>query len=399
VAGSPTTTTLLTRAGAQQVTAMLRDAAGHHYYATANPGKIFTLSSRRADRGSYESEVRDATTVATWGSIRWRATSAPGGKVELMTRSGNTATPDDTWSPWSSPYTNPDGEQISSPNARYLQWRAVLTGKDVSPILTSVTAAYLERNLRPEVTAVTVHPPGTVFQKPFSTGEMEIAGYEDSPVDARPGTPPATTGTTPAATAQGPALGRRVYQKGLQTFVWKAEDQNNDRLQYDVLYRSEGETVWKALRRGVADPILVWDTSSVPDGTYVIKVVASDALSNSPGTALTGEVESSSFDIDNTPPRIEVGAARRESGGRVVVPFTVRDDQSAVQRVEYSLDANRWRVIYPKDGIPDSRIEEFEIVLEGENASRAVIIRATDAMNNASTGVGGMTPARPSAQP
>ena len=69
-----------------------------------------------------------------------------------------------------------------------------------------------------------------------------------------------------------------------------------------MLYRREGETAWKPLKRGLWDPIFVWDTTSVPDGTYVVKVSATDAPSNSPGTALVGEMESMTFDIDNTPP-------------------------------------------------------------------------------------------------
>ncbi len=56
-----------------------------------------------------------------------------------------------------------------------------------------------------------------------------------------------------------------------------------------------------------------------------------------------------------------------------------------VQRVEYSLDASRWRLVYPKDGIPDSRREEFEVTLEESEVGRSVIIRATDAMNNVAT--------------
>ena len=58
-----------------------------------------------------------------------------------------------------------------------------------------------------------------------------------------------------------------------------------------------------------------------------------------------------------------------------------------MQRVEYSLDASRWRVVYPKDGIPDSRREDFEVMLDASEAGRSVIIRATDAMNNIATAV------------
>jgi hypothetical protein len=393
LAGDPARATLVARAPARQVTSLIRDASRRIIAATSNPGKVFSLESARAGSGTYDSDVRDAGTVATWGVIRWRAAARPG-EVQVFTRSGNTATPDQTWSAWSKAYTVANGEHIVSPNARYLQWRATLKKSaapgetpvaDSGPVLTSVTAAYLPRNLRPQVTSITVHPPGTVFQRPFSTGELEIAGFEDNTSDGRnPSQPNQAAGSPPAPSA--PALGRKVYQKGLQTFVWKAEDENDDRLQYDVFYRHEGDTTWKPLKRGLWDPIVVWDTTSVPDGTYYVKVTATDAPSNSPATALVGELESVSFDIDNTPPVVEVQSATR-AGTRATVRFVVRDEQSAVLRVEYSLDASRWRVAYPVDGIPDSRREEFEVTLDDVESARSIIIRATDAMNNVATAV------------
>jgi hypothetical protein len=392
VSGEPARATLLAPAAARQVTSLLREPSGRVVGATSNPGKLFALSSSPARHGSYESDVRDAGTVASWGAIRWRA-SARDGQIQVFTRTGNTATPDETWSAWSKAYSNADGEQIVSPNSRYLQWRAVLTSAaGDGPVLTSVTAAYLPRNLRPEVTSITVHPPGTVFQRPFSTGELEIAGFEDNTSDGRQPTQPTPgpAGDRSQTNPNTPALGRRIYQKGLQTFVWRAEDQNDDRLQYDVSYRREGESAWKILKRGLWDPIFVWDTSSVPDGTYLIKITASDAPSNSPGTALVGEMESASFDIDNTAPRIEVQtparAATRSAAGNTI-SFVVVDDQSPVQRVEYSLDASRWRVVYPKDGIADSRREEFEVTIGEAEVGRSVIIRASDTMNNVATAV------------
>ena len=51
----------------------------------------------------------------------------------------------------------------------------------------------------------------------------------------------------------------------------------------------------------------------MPNGTYVVKIVASDAPSNPPGTALTGELDSRRFDIDNTPPIITVSRRRAET--------------------------------------------------------------------------------------
>jgi len=251
-------------------------------------------------------------------------------------------------------------------------------------VLTSVTAAYLPRNSRPRVTSITIHPPGTVFQRPFPTGELEIAGFEGETPDRRAAAQNAPGGINPN---QQPALGRRTYQKGLLTFVWRAEDENRDQLTYDVVYRREGETAWKPLRRGLEDAIFVWDTTSVPNGRYLVQILASDLPSNAPEAALTGSLESTTFEIDNTPPVVTVTGLRREAN-RTVIAFDVRDADSAVQKAEYSLDGDRWQTIYPKDGIADSQFEQFELAIEGDPAARGVTIRATDTLNNVTSARG-----------
>jgi len=377
LSGDPMQPTLVARALVQQVTTLLADRTGQMLFATSNPGKLLRLSAERATRGTYTSDVRDAQAVATWGAVKWQGTIPTGTRVEVSTRSGNTRTPDETWSDWSTAYSDATGSPIVSPRARYLQWRAVLTAsRDEAPILTSVTAAYLPRNSRPRVTSITIHPPGTVFQRPFPTGDPEIAGFEGDTPDRR-----AAAQNQGAAPGNAPTLGRRAYQRGLLTFVWRAEDDNRDELSYDVLYRREGDTSWKPLKRGLTDAILVWDTTSVPNGRYVVQVVVSDQPSNAPESALTASTESTTFDIDNMPPIVTVTAVRRDGTGTLVT-FDVRDADSAVQKTEYSLDGDRWHTIYPRDGIADSRREQFELRLEGDAAARGVIIRATDALNN-----------------
>jgi hypothetical protein len=385
LSGEPTTATLLMQAGAQQVTGFARDSKGHVIYATSNPGKVFRLSPQRAAEGTYTSLVRDAQTVADWGTLSWRASVPAGSQVSVFTRSGNTATPDDTWSAWSGPYAAANGDEIKSPNARYLQWKAVLAGKSASPVLTSVSAAYVQRNLRPKVTSLTVHPSGTVFQKPYPTGDPDIAGFDDQAPDRRILSATANPGGNSSA------LGRRAYQRGLQTFVWRAEDANDDDLHYEILYRREGETGWKSLKSDLEDAIFVWDTTSVPNGTYVVKVMASDEPSNTPGAALEGELESSAFDIDNGPPAVIVTSSR-PANGRTTIQFDVRDEWSTISKVEYSLDAQRWQVVYPRDGIFDARTEQFELTLDDGAAAKGLIIRAYDAKNNSATARGEVTP-------
>src|SRR6185503_9322532 len=120
--GDPLKPTLLARASAQQVTALYKDARGAVYYATANPGKLYRLTSGLAPQGTYISDVQDAKMVASWGAITWRETAAAAaaagsaGRIEVSTRSGNSETPDEAWSPWSAAYPS-SGSPISSPKA------------------------------------------------------------------------------------------------------------------------------------------------------------------------------------------------------------------------------------------------------------------------------------------
>ena len=82
---------------------------------------------------------------------------------------------------------------------------------------------------------------------------------------------------------------------------------------------------------------------------------------------------------------MQIGALRRD-GTRFIVPAEVRDADSAVTRVEYSLDAQRWQPAFPRDGILDGRQEAFEIRLDADAAGRTLVIRATDALGNVGTG-------------
>ena len=92
------------------------------YAASSNQGKLFRFGNELVSEGTFESPVRDAKLTASWGRIWWRGAGA----VEVQTRTGNGERPDATWSDWSAAYRNPEGNQISSPRARFIQWRATV---------------------------------------------------------------------------------------------------------------------------------------------------------------------------------------------------------------------------------------------------------------------------------
>src|SRR5205807_10166131 len=113
--------TLLLQSTEGQISSLIARGADV-YAASSNQGKLFRFDDVSVREGNYESPVRDAKLVASWGRIWWRGT----GPIELQTRSGNSERPDITWSDWSSAYNDATGSQIASPKARFIQWRATL---------------------------------------------------------------------------------------------------------------------------------------------------------------------------------------------------------------------------------------------------------------------------------
>ena len=114
-----------------------------------------------------------------------------------------------------------------------------------------------------------------------------------------------------------------------------------------------------------------------------MRVVASDAGANAPGQALTALRDTAPFDVDNAPPRIVVESVT-PSGNQTRVRLLVSDAQSTLERVEYRVDAERWQVAYPVDGIADEREERFELTVPAANVDR-LVLRVTDAMQNTAT--------------
>jgi len=110
--------------------------------------------------------------------------------------------------------------------------------------------------------------------------------------------------------------------------------------------------------------------------------VASDAVSNPAGLALTAEKISPPFDIDNTPPRIEHLKARVE-GGTLHVGFTAADGFSVLREASWSVDAGDWILARPADGMSDSGSEEYDLTSPSPGAGEhSIVVRVPDAAGN-----------------
>ncbi len=369
--------TLLASVRTRQVTGLVARPDGPQALVTSNPARVLALDRETAAEGTFVSEVKDAEAAAAWGRLRWEGHVPPGSEVRLETRSGNTSTPDTTWGPWTPVAPGSPVARIRSESARFLQVRLTLAAGDgASPVIEALSAAYLQRNLRPRVTSITVHPPGEVFQKPISvSGEPEILGLEPDPLEG-----PGAARRAPSA-APVTAFSRKLQQKGLQTFAWNAEDPNGDALVYDVQYRALGDQRWRPLRGGLTEAVLAWDTTAVPDGRYLVRVTASDAPDNPPSLALAAHDDSTSFQVDNAPPTLDA------SLGEGTIRATARDVGSPIRKLETSVDAGRWQEVYPTDGINDSMEEvyEFPIPAGAGAGPHVVVLRVADRLGNVAT--------------
>ncbi|MFN2516605.1 MAG: hypothetical protein ABR556_10375 [Pyrinomonadaceae bacterium] len=361
--------TLLLQSTEGQISSFL-SRSGQVYAASSNQGKLFRFGKELVAEGSYESPVRDAKLTAYWGRIWWRGS----GNVELQTRTGNGERPDATWSDWSTTYRDPNGNQISSPRARFIQWRAILRSAGVvgQTWMEDASLAYLPRNVAPEVLSIS--------SLPIGVGLQQVAQLQTDPNVESSGLDPSLFG---AVVQVAP---RRLFQRGARSFQWQAEDRNGDTLEYAIYYRPLNENAFRLLRDKLRDNFYTIDGATLADGRYIIKIVASDGPDNPLGQALSGERVSEPVDIDNTPPILRAVTPIQSGGSALRPAFDVDDATGKIRRADFSLDGAPWTPLFPEDGIADSGHERYSVELSAlAPGDHTVSLRAFDGSGNVGT--------------
>jgi len=392
----------LAKSGSAQITGIARNSTGKIFLCTANPGKVYSVGPDYEAEGTFESHSFDAQLFSKWGRIEWWSPPATEGarasahsashandpRVEFFVRSGNTEDPGREWSRWYGPYAK-SGAAMEAPSARFVQWKAVIHDGRPGDGIDWVSLAYLPRNVAPVIDGIALQDPGVRAQ-----GQSSISTNQPTPVTLKMPPSPNVSGviitqsSTPPRFEQPP---QGTLQRGYQTVLWTAHDDNDDEMRYAVYFRGENEHEWKLLKDNLEQKFYSWDTTTLPDGPYYLKIAASDTPSNPPALALKAERESERFEVDNTPPVIEnlvasphvSRASTSPSFWEALGQFTARDASSSIERAQYSIDGGEWILIAPTSSISDAPEEHYEFSLGGLSlGEHTVAVRAYDRFEN-----------------
>ncbi len=309
---------------------------------TANPAKLIKLGKTSACKGTYISDLIDAGQPAKWGKLQIEADVPRGCKVLVASRSGNVRDVNDpTFSDWTELVEVTEPIQLRCPLGRFCQYKLVLHSAEgrTTPVIREIAVASTVPNLPPTVKSVTV----SRIEAPGKTGVFKID--------------------------------------------YKAEDDNGDKLIYQIDFRKIGRTSWIELEDEIEKDDYEWDGKTVEDGRYELRVTASDARSNTTTTKLTGSRISDPVVVDNTGPAIKNVEKRidTEDGQKsVTLKLQVFDELSAIGQLQYTVDSNaEWKGTLPDDLVYDTTDEKFTIVVEELKPGEHILaIRVQDAIGN-----------------
>lgn len=369
--------------------------------------------------GTYESVVHDAGIAARWGSLRSAAAAPPGTSVEVQTRSGNVSDPDSTWSGWATPEPQAGGARIASPPARYVQYRVALKadGSAAAPMLREVAISYLPRNQAPLVSVKspaggeswarqqTVRWQATDPDKDRLSYEVYVSADNGATWTPLPEGVAATkpTAPAPAPTAPAPAAPARPRPPSVEQVTAELDKHPNlppalreailtrarqANAQYDAADQQRPSVPEvRATGAPTQETSRMVDTRQLADGSYRIKVVASDRVSN-PTDPRGAEAVSEPVTICNSPPVVLVYS----DGTRANADRTVTLSGVALQAViplsaaQYRVDGGEWQAVGAADGLFDGEMETFSLTTAPLAAGRHTIeVKAFNAAGSTSS--------------
>jgi hypothetical protein len=306
-------------------------------FTTANPAKIIKFKSTFAQTGNFQSALIDADQPAMWGKLQIDADIPADTKIMLSARSGNVGDLNDpAFSPWTEPVKISGATNIMVPLARFCQYKLILDGtENATPVVHGVAAAFAIPNLAPKIAEILIEK------------------------------------------------GSKKEEPGIFKISFKPEDDNMDKLAFNIDFRKKNRKLWINIEKDLDKPKFDWDSRTVEDGIYEFKITASDKFSNNAQTALTGSRISDSVIVDNTAPAIEKFQLKTE-GKSAMLTIKATDQLSTISSLNFTIDSNQnWNNVLPDDSVCDTLSEDFTIKTDAlEPGQHLIAVKISDAEEN-----------------
>lgn len=329
--------------------------------AQAHPGTVHEVGLFAEERPAALSPPLDAGQMVQWGRLRFSSQGQADG-LRWSARTGNHAVPDHSWSDWSAAWDDPD-HALELPAGRFLQWKVEFpSGKELA--VTGVSVSAWQDNLRPVVRDLVLEK-----VKGISLGGM-MNGSENVTQSFRSGLKAEFSRNSQRSEQADGA--RAASTRPVRVFSWQGQDPNGDRLVYRLEYATAGRQNWREIIGRTEETLGSWDTSDVPDGTYRVRVTATDDQDNPLDLALSSHAETGSITVDNTPPVIKGFTLKAKPGG-FSVQLTAEDTRSSLAGAVIQLPDGTRQRLDPVDRICDSRQEKFAATVSWPQAGLAQV--------------------------
>ncbi len=395
---------------------------------TGNIGELYTAAGentpnpdgRPTGAGTFESVIHDAKLVSQWGALRVNAALTNGAKMAVATRTGNVAEPDATWSDWKAAAPVGGNEnRITSPPARFIQYRLTLipasgssgvsaanmAGVD-APSVREVSLSYMPRNQAPRVGFASpqggerwaksqtvrwlgLDPDGDTlsYELYYSNDGVNWKSLPNAAAasTSSAATPAAVAASGASGSAAAPALSLDEIQKRLEA---QNAPESVRRMVLESAQRRMAANGGSSNAGGIGsrETSKTWDTKTLPDGAYWLKVVASDYASN-PSDPQTAQAISEPFVICNSLPQLTLsGTPLLGADRRVTLSGSASQGLITITAVQYRIDGGDWLAAVARDGLFDSTNEGFGLTtLPLTPGKHTIEVAAFNAANNKAT--------------
>lgn len=291
-----------------------------------HPARVVKLEPNYAQKGYFISKVFDTKNFSTWGIPMIDKIVNPSTELNIYTRSG--AVEDESlWEDWIM-----SNLKINCKPNHFIQYKAELlsSGKN-TPIFVGVSIPYVQKNIAPKIISI-----------------------------------------------------KDNYNKDYVKISWNADDENSDKINYDIYIAPKNEKWVKLNTEAITDTDYKIYYNLFPAGIYRVKIEASDSIANANSVAKTDvKIYQNDVYIDGTAPVIS-GLKQSFKNGKTTINFKASDAMIPINHAYYNINGDEWVSINPDDAIFDSNEESFTVELKLETPT-FVQVKVRDLIGNSST--------------